>query len=129
MRTEAQIQVSRKDGKLHSVAVVMPIWDNKRTEFGNLKISIPLLGLETIAKNDEDSEEAIKEAITCFCLIAEKFGQGIEKELHSLGWSYVDGQSGKPIMGYDVKEPDSVIDRILQTGDNYINQNLELEFA
>ncbi|MDZ4072986.1 MAG: hypothetical protein U1C70_14280 [Sediminibacterium sp.] len=123
---EANIVITRNDGKLASISVQMPIW-SKQSEFdGNTIVKLPLLGIETVAKNDDDAEIAIKEAIQSFCGVAEKFGEGIEKELQSLGWKLVDS-NGNPVLGFCVSETDALLDRLLQTGDNYTNENLEIE--
>jgi len=83
--TEANIKITRAGKKLDAISVVMPIW-NKQSEQGDLMINLPLLGIETIAKDERDAERAVEEAIISFCLVADKFGQGIEKELQVLGW-------------------------------------------
>lgn len=123
--TEANIIISRIDGKVASISVQMPIW-SKESEFDkNLLVKLPLLGIDTIAKNDEDAEIAIKEAIQSFCMAAEKFGEGLESELQALGWKRVD-EDGNHILGFCVSETDALLDRLLQTGDNYVNDNLEI---
>lgn len=40
-----------------------------------------MIGLETVAKDKEDAKVAMREAIECFCIAAEKFGNGIVQEL------------------------------------------------
>ena len=125
--TEANIEITREGQRLTSISVFMPIW-NKESDFGNILVQLPLLAVETIAKSEEDAEFAIEEALKCFCIAAERFGQGIEKELQALGWTQVD-QNGKPVLGYNVSDTDAVIDRLLQTGENYVNPRLEIEHA
>jgi hypothetical protein len=126
--TEANIKITRNGGKIDSISVSMPIW-NKQSDHGNLLVKLPLLGIETIAKDEKDAEKAIEEAITSFCVVAEKFGQGVEKELLSLGWTAIDGKTGEPILGYtisDKSDADAMLERLMQTGDNYANQHLEI---
>lgn len=122
---EANIEIMMENGKAVSVSVSMPVWGKKSEIDGNLHVKIPLLNIETIAKDENDADIAIKEAIQGFCIVAQKFGQGIEKELQSLGWTRVD-HNGNPILGYCVSETDDLIDRLIQTGDSYINPKLEL---
>lgn len=123
---EANIKISRRpDGKLASVAVLIPVW-NKISDHGNLFVSIPLLGIETVAKDEKDAEVAIRDSIHAFCLVAEKCGQGLEQELMSLGWVHIDGETGEPVLGYDAGNPDDVLDRIFKTADNYANDHLEI---
>jgi hypothetical protein len=127
-RTEANIKITRNRGKIDSISVLMPIW-NKQSDHGNLLVKLPLLGIETIAKDEKDAEKAIKEAIISFCIVSEKFGQGIEKELFSLGWSAVDGETGEPVLGYTISgesDADTMLERLMQTGDNYVNNRLEI---
>jgi hypothetical protein len=126
--TEANIRITRKGEKITSISVFMPIW-NKLSDQGNLLVSLPLLGIETIAKDEIDAENAIKEAIGSFCIIAEKFGQGLEKELQCLGWETIDGETGEPLLGFNVSDTDAMLERLMQTGENYVNPHLELETA
>lgn len=123
MTTEANIKITRNGSKVTSISVSMPIW-TKLNDSGNLSIQIPFLGIETIAKNENDAEKAIEEAIISFCIISEKFGQGIERELQVLGWKAIAADS----LEYDVNT-DSVLEGIFKTGENYVNPHLELEAA
>ena len=125
---EANITIKLEaDGKT-SVAVLMPVWV-KTTEYGTLKISLPLLGLDTYAKNEEDADNAIDEAIIAFCVMAKKYGQGVQKELQSLGWQLMDDSGQQPALGYCVSDTDSLLERLFQTGDSYAKSNLLLEAA
>jgi len=127
--TEANIKIHRDDSRVISVSVNIPVW-NKESEQGNLLVQIPLLGIETIAKNEEDAETAIKELIASFCIASDRFGQGLEKELEALGWERVDGTTGEPVLGYNVADgPDQVIERLIRTGENYTNPHLEIANA
>jgi hypothetical protein len=122
---EANIEITRAGDKLVSVSVSMPVW-SKQSEFdGNIHVQLPLLDIDTIANDEKDAEFAIKEAIQSFCIASEKFGEGIEKELQALGWKQVD-QDGNHILGFCVSETDELLDRLLQTGDNYVNPKLEI---
>ncbi len=126
--TEANIKITRSGDEITSISVFMPIW-SKNSNHENLLIQIPLLGIETIALNEFDSEKAIEEAIISFCIVSEKFGQGVEKELICLGWTMTDQETGEPILGYTVSdntETDIMLERLMQTGDNYINQHLAI---
>jgi hypothetical protein len=48
---------------------------------GFIKITIPSLGIVTWASDIEDAKVAITEAIEAFKINAEKYGEGLEKEL------------------------------------------------
>ena len=122
---EANIKITRNLDKLTSISVFMPIW-NKQSDQGNLLVQLPLLGIDTIARNEADADKAIEEAIASFCIVAEKFGQGIEKELQALGWVAIDGETGEPLLGYNVSNTDAMLERLMQTGENYVNQHLEI---
>lgn len=122
---EANIKLTRNGGKVASISVQMPIW-SKVSDHGNLLIDLPFLGISTIAKNEEDSEKAIEEAIVSFCLISDKFGQGVEKELETLGWIPVNSENGEPLLGYSVDNADELLERILQTSEPYAKEKLEI---
>lgn len=125
MHLEAEIKIIREGEKLNAISVTMPIWSKESQ--GNLRIKFPLLGIETFAKDEEDSDDAIREALISFCIVSEKFGQGVERELQTLGWIHVDGQTGEPVLGYNVADSDSLIERLMQTGENYVNDHIEIE--
>ena len=122
---EANIKITRSGDKISSISVSMPIW-TKVSEQNNILIILPLLGIETIAENEADSEKAIEEAIISFCIVSERFGQGVEKELIVLGWVTVENEVGDDLLGYNIEDGDSLIERLIQTGDNYTNANLEI---
>ena len=126
--TEANIKITRSGDKLTSISVFMPIW-NKMSDHGNLLVQLPLLGIDTIAKDEIDAEKAIEEAIASFCFVSEHFGQGLEKELQALGWIAIDGETGEPLLGYSVSDTDVMLERLMQTGENYVNPHLEVEAA
>lgn len=122
--TEANIEINRKDGKLTSVSVAMPIWD----KVGNddfLSINIPLFGMKTFAKNELDAENAINEALTLFCINSEKFGKGLENELKLIGWGFNEQKQDFTSMTYSVANSNSIIDQIMQTGEQVV-QKLDL---
>jgi len=126
--TEANIRITRRGKMTEAIAVVMPIW-NRRSEKGNLLVNLPLLGIETVAKDETDAERAIEEAIISFCLVADKFGQGIEKELQALGWIPVDTENGELLLGFslsDSTEIELLLEQICHTTENYVNPHLEI---
>jgi hypothetical protein len=122
---EANIEITRAGDKLVSISVSMPVWSKESKFDGNIHVQLPLLDIDTIASDEKDAEFAIKEAIQSFCIASEKFGEGIEKELQLLGWKRVD-QNGNHVLGFCVSETDDLLDRLLQTGDNYVNPKLEI---
>lgn len=122
----ANIEILRNHDKLVSISVSMPIWC-KSSEFdGNIRVKLPLLAIDTIAEDENDVDSAVKEAIQSFCIASERFGEGIEKELQALGWKNVD-ENGEAIKGFCVSETDQLLERLLETGDNYVNQQLAIE--
>lgn len=77
------IEIAR--GMSVDIKLIMPILVKNNEHTRN--ISIPLFGLKTYSTcEDEDTKDAIDEALKCFFIAAEKHGKGIEKELVSLGW-------------------------------------------
>jgi hypothetical protein len=113
---EANIEIIRKEGKLQSISVAMPIWD-KIGDDNFLSINIPLFGIKTFAKDEVDAEIAINEILTLFCINAEKFGKGLENELKLIGWSFIKQDAEFCTMAYNVSNSNSVIDQIMQTGE------------
>jgi hypothetical protein len=121
---EANIEINRKNGKLLSVSVAMPIWD-KVGDDNFLSVNIPLFGIKTFATNEIDAETAINEVLTAFCINAENFGKGLESELKLIGWSFIEQTSDFTSMSYSVSNSNSVIDQIMQTGKQVV-QKLEI---
>jgi len=83
------IEITREDHRLVSVKTIMPTW-NRLGADGKTYISIPFLGLETCSLGDNDTDKAFEEALTAFCIVAEKHGLGLESELEFLGWTLVE---------------------------------------
>jgi ribulose-5-phosphate 4-epimerase/fuculose-1-phosphate aldolase len=53
----------------------------EKAKDGYIKITIPNIGVVTWAENVEDAKIAITEAIEAFKIVANKHGQGFQKEL------------------------------------------------
>lgn len=121
---EASIEIIRKQGKLQSISVAMPIWD-KPTEDGFLSVNIPLFGIKTFATDESDGEIAINEALRAFCINSEKFGKGLETDLKIIGWNFVEQSETLCLMSFSVSNSNSVIDQIMQTGEQFARK-LEL---
>lgn len=122
---EANIEIVRQDEKLFSIALQMPKW-NKIGLDGTITVKMPLFGLKTYATNDEDAETAAEEAIKSFCLMAEKFGEGLEKELELLGWTLFSVAENKCNLVFNVSDTDFVFEQVLQTGEQFANANLQI---
>ena len=69
--TEANIKVTRNGGKIDSISVLMPIW-NKQSDHGNLLVKLPLLGIDTIAKDEKDAKMKLRNS-QYFFMITEFF--------------------------------------------------------
>lgn len=124
---EANIEIIRKDKKLLSVSISMPIWD-KTSDDNFITVNIPLLGIKTFAENEVDASVAIKEAVKAFCINSEKFGKGIESELKVLGWGFNERMDDLITMSYSVSNSNSVIDQIMQTGEQFA-EKLDLAYS
>lgn len=121
---EASIEIIRKDGVVSSVKVIMPAWC-KINDDGTLKVEIPLFKITTFADNEEDAHEAIKEAIMCFCISAQKFGNGLEQELKELGWtSETSAESNHSLFNINSNAP--FIEDLMNTGESMA---LDLQLA
>ena len=120
---EANIEINRLEGRLHSISVDMPIWD-KTVEDETISVNIPFLGLKTFAKDDYDMQEAIKEAVNLFCITSEKLGSGLETELRLLGWEFIsEDKEGSVVMAFNTSN--IIFDQIMETGDKFV-ETLEL---
>lgn len=57
----------------------------KKTNCGkHLNVSIPSLAMKTIAKDENDIQSAVDEAIVSFFLVSEMFGKGFKNELKEI---------------------------------------------
>ncbi|MBV8252951.1 MAG: hypothetical protein JO154_10130 [Chitinophaga sp.] len=121
MTTEATIIITKNEGKTTFISVRIPIW-TRRNDCGNLSVNIPLLGFETIAIEENDAEKAVEEAIISFCVIAERFGKGIRRELQALGWRV----TGDDKLEYGIIDSNTVVRSIFRTGRLYVNPHLKL---
>ncbi|WBV60543.1 hypothetical protein PFY12_00140 [Chryseobacterium camelliae] len=123
---EATVEISRHEGGLRSVSVLMPTWD--RTEMdGSTSVNIPLFGLKAFVFNKMNQEEVVHDTIKAFCVCAEKHGTGLESELSLLGWEFGDESSENTIsMSYVITSKDTVIEQIMSTGET---QSMILELA
>lgn len=127
--TEANFKITRLDGKIHSVSVFMPTWNKVEDENPFTTVHIPLLGLKTIASTNStnDAFSAINETIKGFCILSEKFGQGIEKELEVLGWTVVETNETNTIMNFAIEPSDFILEQIMETGNEFAELELILD--
>ncbi|WP_423999760.1 hypothetical protein [Maribacter sp. IgM3_T14_3] len=112
------IEIKRNRGKLDTISVVMPVWD-KTIEDGFLSVNIPLFAISTFAKDESDIDQAVREAITLFCINAEKFGNGLETELRVLGWNHGDTKKGITTLSFEVSQRNQVFGQVMQTGEQF----------
>jgi|JI81BgreenRNA_FD_contig_21_10045962_length_644_multi_5_in_0_out_0_2 hypothetical protein len=122
---EANFEIIRKNRKIQRVSVSMPIWTKTSDTDSHLSIQMPLLGIESIAKDELDAEQAIEEAVRLFCIASEKYGNGLETELEATGWKLLSSKQGKSL-GIELSDDLQYLDRIFQTGENYVGQDLDL---
>lgn len=120
-QSPGNIVISRKGGKLHTISVAMPIWDNIG-EDGFLSIDIPLFNLKSFAKDESNADESIREAIVAFCIGAEKHGKGLETELKVLGWSFTDQTENMTVMSFELSERNFMLNRVMQTGESFADK-------
>lgn len=115
---EILFEITRENGVLTSAKIIMPTW-SRTGEDGNVYVKLPLLGeISTFGVDEEDADIAIREAFECFCIVAEKHGKGLEKELELLGWNRAKKKS--PIKHYallNFKVHNPAFNNITKTGD------------
>lgn len=132
MKTSAEpiIEVIRHNEKLSSLKVIMPIW-NESGEDNKIYTKIPLLGgLKTYSINENDTDIAVKEAIECFCIAAERYGNGLENELENIGWVLTLSSDNRTVLNID--SSNSMFNLVLQTGETTaldLELEKDLEFA
>jgi hypothetical protein len=125
MTNEANIEIIKHGETLVSISVVMPVW-SKIQDDGTIAVNIPLFGLKTFASDENDAIIAISEAIKCFCIASEKFGQGINAELKTLGWVSVNQNEEVSSFDFNVADDDIVFEQIMQTGEQFVEHNLSI---
>lgn len=91
---------------MHFVCVDIPICHQQSID-GSLKVYSHLLGAQSWAKDEKDLEKMVEEEIMAFCILAENFGDGIEKELQVLGWRIEYQDADESLLIY--KPPESEI--------------------
>lgn len=121
--TEANIEITRKNGVLHSVSVIMPTWNKFDLDNNIFFVDIPMLGIKTFAKDENDSVKAIHEAVKCFSIAAEKFGKGLDQELVDYGWSKV-LENAHSSLNFNIDSNDEVIEQIMKTGEPFVEKDL-----
>lgn len=121
---EANIEITRANG-LVTISVSMPTW-NKQTDSGFVEVSIALLGIRTFARDQDDAERAISEAIQCFCIQADRFGRGLDKELEDLGWHLQHEQATIKLMDFPIQKNNLVMDQLMQAGEPFARRALAI---
>lgn len=127
---EAELEVTRSNNKIVEIKVIMPTWARKDNS-GKFYIKMPLLGgIETFCDNELEIQEAVEEAIKGFVLVAEKYGEGLELELKSIGWSLdplmeIENDNSKSHL--QLIPQNDVFNSMLTTG-NTSSYNLQLQY-
>ena len=123
---EPIIEVIRTNGRLSTIKVIMPTW-NELGEDNKIYTKMPMLGgLITYAIDELDADIAVREAIHCFCIASEKFGIGLENELMRIGWNIVSEIENHTVLSIHSEMP--AFEFMLETGDTKA-LDIELEAA
>lgn len=123
----ATVEVIKSGDKLSMVNFVMPIWFTKLDD-ETFKVDIPLLGISTVAYDEQDIDAAVSEASHSFVIASERFGNGVEKELENVGWKLENNKAKTPkkhVLNV-VSHKSSIEDRLFKTG---TPTSLRLNFA
>ncbi|MBU3664002.1 MAG: hypothetical protein FGM41_12510 [Bacteroidetes bacterium] len=100
---EASVEISRDEsGTLLGLKLFMPVWVAPRLD-GTFDVKLPLLAISIDAFSEDDIDVAIKEVTLAFAKSAEKFGNGLEKEIIALGWKHDKGKSHKNLFSVTSK--------------------------
>ena len=128
---EANIKITRENGKLISISVTMPFWlediahDVPEVTIPIFEVTIPGLNAITFAGSIAEAEVEVGRILKDFCVHAEKSGQGLEKELEAIGWTRAE-HSEEPALGYNFDKVDEMLEQILKNGEHYVNPHLEV---
>lgn len=120
---EATLELTKLDGGINALSVIMPVW-SKKVEDGSFLVNIPLLGLKTFAHDENDIDISVEEAIKCFCIASNKFGNGIDSELKELGW-VLDLKQDDHVLFNLTSKNNELLDSLLQTGEQIAFDHLE----
>ncbi len=118
MKVEANLAITRENGVLSFISLVLPVWIKCEDIFS---ISIPMFHLKTFAKNESEIQVAVEEAVKSFCIAAEKFGRGLEAELGELGWSKEDSD-----LSFNLPQSD-VMQQIIETAETFAFDHLSID--
>jgi len=122
---EPSIIIGRTGDKLTSISVAMPV-KVERSFDGSLKVNLPLFGTHSWANDENGVEKAVEAEVILFCRGAEKFGDGIEKELQYLGWKMVSVKDEVRVFAYRVSNTDVRLAGMLRKDPNHFNRRLEI---
>lgn len=111
----ATIDIQRVEGKLTSIKVLMPTW-NQFCEDNSINVEMPVFGISTQVSEESEIDEAIKEAIIIFCIASEKHGKGLEKELEVIGWKKERGQTKSHAL-LNVQPKTTMFEQMMSTGE------------
>ncbi|KAF0240178.1 MAG: hypothetical protein Q8K64_09065 [Sediminibacterium sp.] len=122
---EANIEIV-KVGNESTISIIMPTWQKIEEDNDFITVNIPLFGLKTISNSQEDTITAIHEALKCFLISSNRFGQGVEKELQALGWVIIEKDENKTLLSYSIESSDFVLEQIMETGDQFVDTDLTI---
>lgn len=124
--SEANIKLVKRDNKISSLSVIMPMWQKAEDEA--VIVNIPLFNIKTFARNEEGAIVAIEESLKCFCISAENFGKGVEIELQLLGWQIVSEDDNETLLNFSLQSDSVVLEQIYPTVDfDFLDKELSLQ--
>ncbi len=122
---EANIEIN-KIGNESTISIIMPTWQKVEDDNNFFTVNVPLFGLKTFSLNEEDTITAIHEALKCFLISSNKFGQGIEKELQALGWNIIEKEDNRTLLTYSIDSSNFVLEQIMETGEQFVEADLSI---
>lgn len=114
-KQQPTIEISRHNGSL-TIKAIMPTWAKKQDD-GSIQILLPHLGgATTFVDSEEEIQNTVNDLFKGFCIMVEKHGNGIEKELELIGWTMVKKHKvNQSILNIQSRQP--VYDSMLSTAD------------
>lgn len=122
---EAEIQITRTGNKVIAISFKIPVWTEKSFD-GSIKVNIPYICNTVWVDDMQEVSKAVEETMHGDCIIAEKLGKGIEKELEGIGWIVVEKNGTRSILKYNTSNIDRDISRALKKSGNCVEQNLQV---
>jgi len=122
---EPLIIITRMDNKIVTISAAIPVYIESGHE-GFIEVHLPLLASMTWALNKNDIRNAVESTLISLCLGAERLGNGIERELESIGWIINERKAGKSALRFYNAGNNFKLNQILKSSDDFVIEELPI---